>query len=431
MMMTDTDPPVPDTLKQRIQYSEVFVKFVTPFGVGWLIGAIYLNAPLLSLAATIATLGFLSGIALHAYGKHLTARVIWLGAANVAVGLASFVTPPEGNMSFILVAIALGPIVLFSARTEFGWLIFLVAVPIFLWFLSWAKGHALLDAFEVSQQTARLVLAPASAITVFGTVLFVIAYFVRATHLHAKWLLEAQLQTEQASEAKSKLMRSVSHEMLTPLHAISGFAEFLHSDAKNGRTTSATQVETYSGQIIQASSALRRIIENIFDFANWSGAETQAEKMRVSVLECLQHVVGRFAGVLSDKKLTLEQQVDPALWAVANPVWLESVFKQVLDNAIKFSPEGGAILIEAHVTSNDKIDITFQDSGPGFPQAALDAAFEPFERLGQETGTTSGVGIGLPLARTFAEAMGGRIVIEKAVIEGSRVHVIVPRAPAQ
>ena len=79
----------------------------------------------------------------------------------------------------------------------------------------------------------------------------------------------------------------------------------------------------------------------------------------------------------------------------------------------------------------ERIDEALTQAAMSGEQETLDAAFEPFERLGQETGTTSGVGIGLPLARTFAEAMGGRIVIEKAVIEGSRVHVIVPRAPAQ
>ena len=431
MLMKNASPAARATLDQRVQYSKVFVKFVTPFAFGWLVGAIFLDAKLLSLAAAIATLGFLSGIALHAYDKHLAGRVVWLGAANIAVGLAAFVTPPEGHMSFILVAIAIGPFVMFSARTEFVWLVGLGIVPIFLWFLSWATGDALFGTFEVSSSIAHSVLAPATAVTLFGTVLFVIAYFVRATRLQATWLLEAQQQSEQASEAKSKLMRSVSHEMLTPLHAISGFAEFLHADAKAGREISADQIESYSRQIVQSSTALRRIVENIFDFANWSSEDASPEKMQVSVQSCLHPVTGRFASALLDKQLHLDQNVDAELLVVANPVWLGSIFKQILDNAIKFSGPGGTISIEASVIDGKMVDILFKDSGPGFPKDTATIAFEAFERLGQETGTTSGVGIGLPLARTFAEAMGGKIVIDDDTSVGARVHVILPLAQDQ
>ena len=77
------------------------------------------------------------------------------------------------------------------------------------------------------------------------------------------------------------------------------------------------------------------------------------------------------------------------------------------------------------------VDILFKDSGPGFPKDTATIAFEAFERLGQETGTTSGVGIGLPLARTFAEAMGGKIVIDDDTSVGARVHVILPLAQDQ
>lgn len=420
-----------DDLKQRILYSEVSVKLVVPFALGWWITAYFLGAPMLSTAAGIATLGVIGGIALHHFQWHLAARVFWLGTTNVAVALASFVTPPEGHMSFIFVATAIGPFVIFSPRTERFWFSVMLIAPISLWFLGWATRYSLIGPFEVSAEAADRVVAPATAVTLFGTVLFVIAYFVHVTRLNTHRLREARRQAEQSSEAKSNLMRSVSHEMLTPLHAISGFAEFLHSDSKAGRTVRKEQLEEYSAHIMSASNTLQLIIENIFDFANWNAETSTAETMRVSVQACLNPVIQRFTGALSTKTVTVDNLVREDLHVVGNPIWLAAIFKQLLDNAIKFAKPGGRISIHAHVKDDDMVEIVFQDDGPGFPKGRASAAFAPFERLGYETGTTAGVGVGLPLAQNFAKAMGGLIVIDESVSDGAQVRLVLPMAATE
>lgn len=420
-----------DDLRQRTQYSLVSVKLVAPFALGWWIAAYLLDAPLLSTAAGIATLGVIGGIALHHFQWHLAARVFWLGATNVAVALASFVTPPEGHMSFIFIATAIGPFVIFSPRTEKLWFSVMLIAPISLWFVGWATDYSLVGYFEVSAEAADRVLSPATAVTLFGTVLFVIAYFVHVTRRNAQSLREARRQAEQSSEAKSNLMRSVSHEMLTPLHAISGFAEFLHSDAKAGRNVRKEQLEEYSAHIMSASNTLQLIIENIFDFANWNAEETSEETMRVSVHACLNPVIQRFAGALSNKTVTLDNLVRADLNVVGNPIWLAAIFKQLLDNAIKFAKPGGRISIRAHAKDDDTVEIVFKDDGPGFPAGRASAAFAAFERLAHETGTTAGVGVGLPLAQNFAKAMGGLIVIDESVSDGARVRLVLPMAAAE
>lgn len=412
----------------RIQFSMILLAYVIPFALGWWITAYFLGATLLSVAAAIAMFGLLAGLFLHYVEWHLTARIVWLAGVNAGIALATFVTPPEGHISFMFVAIATGPFVLFSARRSLGWLVGMVFLPVFLWYLSWATDYALLGEFEVTPEAADRVLAPATALTVFATVLFVIGYFVRRANLQADWLLEAQRQAERSSEAKSTLMRSVSHEMLTPLHAISGFAEFLNSDAKARREIPADTLESYSGQILSSSNALLLIIENIFDFANWTAEDATAETSKVPVLSCLQTVIGRFGSALENKDVSVNNQVDPDLRVEANPVWLASIFKQLLDNAIKFSKPGGVIVVEARSVGDGRVEIMFTDTGPGFPKGAAGTAFVPFDKLGHETGTTSGVGVGLTLAQNFAEAMGGRIEIDDGVTEGARVKVVMTEA---
>lgn len=97
-------------------------------------------------------------------------------------------------------------------------------------------------------------------------------------------------------------------------------------------------------------------------------------------------------------------------------------------HAITFSPAGDTIGIEALPMGEDQVEIVFRDSGPGFPHGAADAAFVAFERLGHETGTTSGVGVGLSLAQKFAEAMGGRISIDETFRSGAKVSLVLPRS---
>lgn len=410
----------------RVQFSLVLVKYATPFALLWWCAAFFLNAKLLTVAATITVAGFIAGILLHHADRHMTARVVWLGAANIGVALGTFLTPPEAHVSFIFVAIAAAPFVVFSTKSELTRLFLMSAIPIALWIFAWLTNYSLLGEFEISRDEAAMVLAPITAFTVFGTVLFVIGYFVRRTQRNAALLQEAQREAQRSSDSKSALMRSVSHEMLTPLHAISGFAEFLNADAKSGRNVDQATLETYSCQIIRSSNALLLIIENIFDFANWKDDSGLTDTSHVSIADGLSPVVMRFTAELSSKKLKLDTCIDPKLRVQANPVWLASIFKQLLDNAIKFSPAGGTVGIQAQAVGEDQVEIVFRDNGPGFPEGTAEVAFVAFERLGHETGTKSGVGVGLSLAQKFAEAMGGRIAIDETLRSGAKVSLILP-----
>ena len=431
MTLTAKPTALDENRNLRIENSRIAVKYILPFPLAWLCLAVYVDAPLMTIAALISVVGFLAANLLHHFEWHLTARIAWLGATNVAVGLGTFVVPPESYLSFILVAMPIGALVTLCPKQDRFWFFLMMCLPVGLWFLGWATDYALLGDFEVSPETAKRIMAPVSAVTLFGALMFVVAYSVNLADLNARRLREARLLAEQSSEAKSILMRSVSHEMLTPLHAISGFAEFLNADAKAGRDVSKAQLEDYSRQIISASNALRLIIENIFDFANWSTEGASAETTQVPVRACLDPVVGRFSEVMANKDLIFENRIDPDLKAMANGVWLGAIFKQLLDNAIKFSRTGGRISVDAYTRHGAWIEIVFKDTGPGFPEGASKAAFDAFERLGHETGATSGVGVGLPLAQNFATAMGGKIVIDEDVPRGAQVRVILPLASAE
>lgn len=225
-------------LSSVVRNSIVFVQLVIPFAAGWFILALAIGAERLAGAGAVATVGFVIGWILHRVEWHLAARVVWLFVANVAISVASFVTPPEAHMSLIFVATATVPFLIFSRRTEEGWAVVSVLWPLALWLLGWISDYRLLGGFDPHLVEHSKLIALASAVTIFGIVLFVVAYCSQANTRQLRKLRLARRSAERASAAKTTLLQSMSHEMRTPLHSISGYAELLNADAREGRQNS-------------------------------------------------------------------------------------------------------------------------------------------------------------------------------------------------
>lgn len=407
--------------ERRIANSKILVRYVTPFAMGWYIIATILKAPRLEVAAAIATIGFLAGIALHWRGLHTTARVTWLLSANVAIFLASLVVHPSGYMSFILLAAAGMPFLIFSTRRNLPLIIFLVLLPVFLWFFAWWTEYTLLQPFDISEAEARSIIAPGSAITVFGVVLFEIAYFVLVSSRYAYDLSHERRRAEIANEAKSALLMSMSHEMRTPLNAITGFSELIREELTIDDSKQSRDIRERMDIILSASNDLLSMVENALAFASVAGTNIHADMQTVDVADAIENVVRRHGHLLSMKDLTLEVQVPNGIEVEADPALLFDALSQLLDNAVKYTPSGGRITVRAERTGAAQTRIVFMDTGPGFPQGDADRAFDAFERLDFANGTQSGAGIGLALVAAYVGAMGGKVGISNDLDEGGVV----------
>jgi two-component system sensor histidine kinase VicK len=115
----------------------------------------------------------------------------------------------------------------------------------------------------------------------------------------------------------------------------------------------------------------------------------------------------------------------------ADPRWIKQVFRNILDNAVKYSPEGGLIVIKGEIRLSDVV-VSVSDQGIGISPEDLIPLFEKYFRVRSATTLhVSGTGLGLPIARVIVEAHGGRIWVESKVGEGTTIYFSLPRMQAQ
>ena len=225
------------------------------------------------------------------------------------------------------------------------------------------------------------------------------------------------VSSERAVEQmKSDFVATVSHELRTPLTSIYGFAEtLLRSDVAFGEEERAT----FLGYIASESERLIGIVDDLLNVARLDAGTLGVEISAVDVGALVRETVERFAaGVDGDHRFVVEV-ADEGLVAEADPARLAEVVRHLVDNAVKYSPKGGTILVSGRRTA-DAVEVRVVDEGVGIPPGDHQRVFTKFFRVqAGPLAAAPGTGIGLFLARGLLAAMNGRIWFESSEGEGS------------
>jgi len=218
---------------------------------------------------------------------------------------------------------------------------------------------------------------------------------------------------------------NVSHELRTPLTAIQGFAETLLRGALDEPENNRRFVEI----IREHAARLGRLTEDLLKLSQIESGTMDLELHPVSVRAVIDPCADAARLRVDEKKQTLAIDVgDPSLLVLADAHALQDVLRNLLDNAIQYTPAGGHIGIRA--SGGREVEITVEDDGIGIPAAGHDRIFERFYRVdAARSRKVGGTGLGLAIAKHLVEAMGGRIELESALGEGSRFTVVLPGLP--
>ena len=238
-------------------------------------------------------------------------------------------------------------------------------------------------------------------------------------------MIQAKQIADRTSRAKSEFLASMSHELRTPLHAISGFAQLL---GRSGDTLAPEKRIRYTENIMEASTQLGKIIDDVLDMASFESGHVNVKR---EVLDCLE-VMAEVSRTLevSAKKRGILFTVDPSAnlpSIVADRGRLIQVLLNLGSNAIKYNCEGGWVLLTA-LPYDDVVRFIVRDTGKGIPVERQREIFEPFNRLGVELSQEQGSGIGLTISRRLVQAMDGKIGFESFVGQGSKFWVELPMA---
>jgi PAS domain S-box-containing protein len=242
-------------------------------------------------------------------------------------------------------------------------------------------------------------------------------------------LRAARDEAERANRSKSEFLSAMSHELRTPMNAILGFGQLLESDPALGLPEGQ---KGYVREILRAGEHLLELINDVLDLARIEAGkqEVRLEPVQVSTLvdECLslmQPVAGvRGIGLREAAQLPDEHFV------IADRTRLKQVLLNLLSNAIKYNRAGGSVQVTCE-TDADALRISVSDTGNGLSPEQCQRLFRAFERLGAESGTIEGAGIGLVLCRRLVDLMQGSIGLHSVVDQGSTFWVRLARAQPQ
>jgi two-component system sensor histidine kinase KdpD len=204
---------------------------------------------------------------------------------------------------------------------------------------------------------------------------------------------------EDSQKLRDALLSSLSHDLRTPLTAIRGAAETLNQPGLDDTTRVDLQAS-----IIQDTARMTRFLANITDMARAQAGATEARRERLRLETAVEEAVSRVSGALYTSV-----SIDPAASHVlADPGLLEQVLVNILENAVKYAPAGSRIVIRA-TRAGARVQLSVADEGVGIPPAELEAVFDSFFRASRGDRVAPGTGLGLAIAKSFTEAMGGRI----------------------
>ncbi|MCK9619107.1 MAG: PAS domain S-box protein [Methylobacter sp.] len=233
-------------------------------------------------------------------------------------------------------------------------------------------------------------------------------------------LESAKSLAEKANLAKSDFLSSMSHELRTPLNAILGFAQLL--EVGNPPPTAAQILRLQ--QIIKAGWYLLDLINEILDLAVIESGKLSLSREAVSLIEVIQECQAMVEPQAQQRGITLSfLPFDHHWFANADRTRVKQVLINLLTNAIKYNREHGTVEVQCTESNPERLRISVKDSGAGLSPEKLLQLFQPFNRLGQETGAEEGTGIGLVVTKQLIELMGGAIGVKSTVDVGSEFWI--------
>ena len=216
------------------------------------------------------------------------------------------------------------------------------------------------------------------------------------------WLRKQLLELEQQ---KQRFLRHVSHELKTPLTAIREGSELLH-DEVGGQLT--PQQREIADILRESSLRLQKMIENLLSYTAVNSQKPPLTRQEVDVIPVMENVLANYALSLNSKQIRIVQDYRP-LTVMADKEKLQTILDNLISNAIKYTPQHGAIRIGIRPEQTTGI-IEIQDEGPGVLAADRSRLFEPFYRgSGTYESLVSGSGLGLSIAKEYVDAHGGEI----------------------
>jgi PAS domain S-box-containing protein len=239
-----------------------------------------------------------------------------------------------------------------------------------------------------------------------------------------KALRTSQENLAKVNAEKDKMVATLSHDLRSPFNSILGFCDILLSEADQLTPEERHEFISYIKESAQQQLAL---VNNLLDWSRFTTGRSKKKIENLDLSEIIKHSVAAHLGTAKQKGIALSSTVSNAFPLKGDGQQLIQVFNNLISNALKFTPAGGAIEIALTEMKPEEVTVAVRDSGEGIPPEDMLKLFKIDEKytrpgLAGEKGT----GFGLPLCKEIVESHGGSIRAESIVGRGTTFHVTLP-----
>jgi two-component system phosphate regulon sensor histidine kinase PhoR len=224
---------------------------------------------------------------------------------------------------------------------------------------------------------------------------------------------------------RKDFVSNASHELRTPVASIRSAAETLRSALSDPEAAM-----TFVDILERNAERLQRLVEDLLDLSRIESREFTLRTENIDLAEFLDHILPLHLDRFERKRMTLTRDIEPGIVVRGDRRAMEMIFSNLLDNAVKYCPEGTPVSIETEVTGT-RVRVTVADQGPGIPSQHLPRIFERFYRVDAgRSRDLGGTGLGLAIVKHLAEAMDGTVGVESHPGEGARFSVSLQKGSA-
>lgn len=277
------------------------------------------------------------------------------------------------------------------------------------------------EKFAAGDYTARAAVNGFDELALIGAQFNTMARNLQTQYLE---LVNAKEAADASNQAKTEFLANISHELRTPLHGILSYCRFGLEEAEDREETELIE---YFQTISQCSQTLLTLVNDLLDLAKLEAGRMKLDFEPTSVVSTIAVVVDEFHSLCSERDVTVHfEQPAPDLEIMLDGERIKQVLRNLMANAVKFSPAGGKVEVSFDYDQDD-LHVSVADEGPGIPPDELEAIFDKFVQSSKTKSGSGGTGLGLAICRQIITGHRGRIWAENGAQGGAVLQFKIPR----